>query len=134
MPTCGNLQGIAENRLLPGVIAVTDKRNGRLTMADQATEREARSDCLDFRRFTWCFEYGDGIRQQKGKGVRFSRVMIAWTHDLQVAQLRFDRGFPKIEKNPLYKTVRQDERRNAERNRSYRDRATAFLADDIPKR
>ncbi|MDN5836265.1 MAG: hypothetical protein L0H12_02815, partial [Nitrosospira sp.] len=77
------------------------------------------------------FEYRYGFRQEKGIGIGFSRVMVPWAYDLQMTELRFDCGLPKIEENPLDKTIRQNECRNAKRDRSHRDRATAPMAHDI---
>ena len=103
-------------------------------MADETAKRDPGGYHFYSLRFSRCFQFRHGIWKQKREGVGFSCLMVARPDDLQMTQVRFDGGFPEIQKNPLNETIPQDKRRNAKRNGANRNAATARLARDVATR
>ncbi len=102
-------------------------------MADQTAKGEAWGD--DFY-LTWsirCFQFGQGIREQKGVGVRLPRFLVAGSTDLNMAQLGLDRGFAHAPEYPFDEAACQYQGDYAKRNCSNRNGAAAFLSHNISK-
>ena len=90
-----------ERRFLARVDAFADERHGRLLVAHQPREMEARRDGRDARKRGDAVDFRAVVGQQERERIRASMLMPAGARDLDVTELRVDRLLAHVVENPL---------------------------------